>query len=250
MELEGKISVVTGGGRGIGRAIALKLARAGSDLAILYRKKPEPAGEVKAEIEKIGRRCEAYQCDVSDPQLVHETFADVKEKFGRIDVLVNAAGLASWGNFIADTTHLEWDKIMRANIYGPFHCIKEALPIMREQKGGHIINISSSITMINPPTGGPYAVAKAGLEALTKVIAAEETGKNIHVNAIAPGLVETDMGKKLVGIDDMTKIYAKMPFGRVCQPDDIANAVLFLVSDQGSYIQGQVIYLNGGKNFL
>lgn len=247
---ENRVAVVTGGGRGIGRSIALALAKNGCDVAILYRKKPEPASEVKALIEAGGRVCEAFQCDVSDPELVTGTFTKIKDKLGRIDILVNAAGLASWGNFIADTTFVEWDKIMRANIYGPYNCIREALPVMRQQGGGHIINISSSITQINPPTGGPYAVAKAGLESLTKVLAAEETSKKIHVNAIAPGLVETDMGRKLVGTDDLKKIYASMPFGRVCQPEDIANLVVFLVSEEGSYIQGQVIYLNGGKTFL
>lgn len=241
-----KVAVVTGAGRGIGRCIAIKLAEAGYDCAILYRKKPEPAAEVKAEIEKTGQACEAYACDVSDPELVEKTFAAILEKFGRIDVLVNNAGLASWGNFIHDTTFLEWDKIMRANIFGPFNCIKAVLPGMRKQNGGHIINISSSITKSNPPAGGPYGVSKAGLEALTKILAAEETVKKIHVNAISPGLVETDMGRKLMHVDDMKKLYKGMPFGRVCQPEDIANMVAYLVSEEGSYIQGEVIYINGG----
>jgi 3-oxoacyl-[acyl-carrier protein] reductase len=235
MNLEGKIAVVTGAGRGIGSAIAKKFAAAGADVAILYRKKPEPAANTVAEIEKLNRKAKAYQCDVSDQELVSRTFSDIKAEFGRIDVLVNNAGLASWGNFIADTTPLEWDKIMKSNVYGPYNCIHEVLPIMREQKGGHIISISSSITLVNPPTGGPYAVAKAGLESLTKVVAAEETGKNIHVHAIGP---------------DMKKMYANMPFGRVCQPDDIANMALFLCSEEAGYIQGQVIYINGGKTFL
>ncbi|UCD85230.1 MAG: SDR family oxidoreductase [Deltaproteobacteria bacterium] len=246
MDASGKVAVVTGGGRGIGRAIALKLAGAGADVAILYRKRPEPAAEVKAEIEKMGRRGEAYQCDVSDQNRVHEVFAEIKEKFKRIDILVNNAGLASWGNFIHDTTFLEWDKIMKANIYGPYNCIREVLPLMREQKGGYIISLSSVITQVTPPTGGPYAVAKAGVEALTKVVANEELGNNIRVNAIAPGLVETEMGRKLVGVEDMKTMYPNMPFGRVCQPEDIANMVLYLVSEEGSYIQGQVIHINGG----
>ena len=246
MDISGKVAVVTGGGRGIGRSIALKLASAGVDVAILYRKRPEPAAEVKAEIEKMGRRVEAYQCDVSDQDRVHEVFSEIKEAFKRIDILVNNAGLASWGNFIHDTTFVEWDKIMKANIYGPYNCIREVLPLMREQKGGHIISMSSVITQVNPPTGGPYAVAKAGLEALTKVVANEELGNNIHVNAVAPGLVETEMGRKLVGVEDMKTMYPQMPFGRACQPEDIANMVIYLVSEEGSYIQGQVIHINGG----
>lgn len=248
MELQGKTAVVTGGGRGIGRVTALKLAGAGADVAVLYRKQEAPAAEVRAEIEKLGRKARAYQCDVSDPARVHETFASIKQEFGRVDVLVNSAGLASWGHFIHDTTFEEWDKVMKADIYGPYNCIREALPLMRAQKGGHIINVSSSITQMNPPTGGPYAVAKAGLEALTKVLAAEETSHNIHVNAIAPGLVETDMGRKLVKVNDMAQIAGKMPFGRVCQPADVANLALFLISEEGSYVQGQVIYLNGGRS--
>lgn len=250
MDASGKIAVVTGGSRGIGRGIALRLAQAGADIAVLYRKKPEPAAEVKSDIEKLGRRAAVYQCDVSDENRVHEVFEEIKGTFKRIDVLVNNAGLASWGNFIHDTTFQEWDKVMKANIYGPFNCIRETLPIMRKQKGGHIISISSTITQINPPTGGPYAVAKAGLEALTKVLAREEAGNNIHVNAIGPGLVETEMGRKLARVDDMKKIYSRSPFGRVCQPLDIANMALFLISEEGSYIQGQVIYINGGQAFL
>jgi len=247
MELQGKVAVVTGGGRGIGRAIALKLAGAGADVAVLYRKQEAPAAEVKGEIEKLGVKARAYHCDVSDADKVAETFARIKQEFGRVDILVNNAGLASWGHFIHDTTFEEWDKVMKADVYGPYLCIREVLPLMRAQKGGHIINLSSSITRMNPPTGGPYAVAKAGVEALTKVLAAEETSHNIHVNAIAPGLVETDMGRKLVKVNDMAQISAKMPFNRVCQPDDIANMALFLVTQPGSYIQGQVIYLNGGR---
>ncbi len=249
MDLNGYVSVVTGGGRGIGRAVARALSGAGSEVAVIFRKKPEPAAETVAELERAGRRAAAYQCDVSDPERVREVFADIKGEFGKIDVLVNCAGLASWGNFIHDTTYLEWDKVMKANIYGPFNCIRETLPIMREQKGGHIVNISSTITRMNPPKGGPYAVAKAGLESLTEILAKEETGHNIHVNAIAPGLVETDMGRKLVGLPDLGKLHKSMPFGRVCQPEDVANVVMFLLSERGSYIQGQIIHVNGGKTF-
>ena len=245
MDVSGKVAVVTGAGRGIGRGIALTLARAGADIAVLYRKKPEPAAEVKEEIEKLGRRALACQCDISDQERVHQVFEEIKGSFQKIDILVNNAALASWGNVIHDTTFLEWDKIMKSNIYGPYNCIKEVLPLMREQNGGHIINISSSITRVNPVTGGPYAVAKAGLESLTKVLANEETGNNIHVNCVAPGLVETDMGRRTMGVEDMKTLHSQFPFGRVCQPEDIANMVLFLVSEEGSYIQGQVIYISG-----
>jgi 3-oxoacyl-[acyl-carrier protein] reductase len=246
MDAKGKVAVVTGAGRGVGRGIALKLAEAGADVIIFYRKKPEPAELVKSEIEKMGRKVKAYQCDVSDHDLVHEVFKEIKQDFKRIDVLVNNAGLASWGNFIHDTTYEEWDKVLKTDIYGPYNCIREALPIMREQQGGHIINISSTITMSYMATGGPYAVAKAGIEALTKVVAKEEMSNNIRVNAIGPGLVETDMGRKMLGIDDMKEIYKQSPFGRVCQPEDIGNLILFLISEEGSYIHGQVIYVNGG----
>lgn len=247
MGLDGKIAVVTGAGRGIGRSIALKLAEDGADIAIIYRKKPEPASEVKTEIEKEGKKCETYMCDVSDEASVKNTFSKISEDLGTVEILVNCAGLASWGNFIHDTTHLEWDKVMKANIYGPFNCIKEVLPGMRAQKNGHIINISSSITLMNPPIGGPYVVSKAGLEALTKTLAKEEMSNNIHVNAIAPGLVETDMGRKLVGVENMETLYSTLPFGRACQPEDLSNMVSFLVSGKADYIQGEVIYMNGGK---
>lgn len=248
--LKGKTAVVTGGGRGIGREIALNLADAGANIAILYRKKPESAMEVTEQAQKSGVRTIAIMFDVSDAGKVHEAFLQIIEEFKRIDILVNNAGLASWGNFIHDTSYEEWDKIIKANLYGSYNCIREVLPLMRKQKGGHIINISSTITRINPPTGGPYAVAKAGLETLTKILAAEETGNNIQVNAIAPGLVETDMGRKLVRMPDMKKMYPLMPFGRVCQPAEIADMVLYLVSDKGSYIQREVIHITGGKQTL
>ena len=246
VDLSGKKAVVTGAGRGIGRGIALKLAEAGADLAILYRKNQEPAAELKGDIEKMGRSCHIYQCDVSNEEVVQQAFTQIKTGWARIDILVNNAGLASWGNTIHDTSSKEWDRVLKANLYGPFYCIREVLPPMRQQGGGHIVNISSSITLNLPANGGPYTISKIGLEALTKTIAREETPHNIRVNAVSPGVVETDMGEKFLGVDDMKTIYDRLPFGRACQPSDIANTVLFLVSESGSYIQGEVIYINGG----
>ncbi len=245
-ELTNQKAVVTGAGRGIGRGIALKLAEAGADLAIVYRKRPEPATELKVEIEGLGRTCHIYQCDVSEEELVRQTFKNIQTDLGRIDILVNNAGRASWGNTIHDTTTVEWDAVLKANLYGPFFCIREVLPVMREQGGGRIVNISSSITQTIPAQGGPYTISKVGLEALTKTIAKEETPNNIRINAVSPGLVETDMGRSLMGVDDMKNLYKSLPFGRACQPADIANAVLYLVSEAGSYIQGEAIYINGG----
>lgn len=245
MNAKGKTAVVTGGGRGIGRGIALTLARAGADVAFLYRKNHDTAAEVKARAAAMGRRVEAYHCDVSDQDLVLNTFKRIYQTFGRIDVLVNNAALASWGNSIHDTTPLEWDKIIKSNLYGPYNCAREVLPGMRAQKSGWIINISSTITQNYMPTGGPYGVAKAGVEALTKILAWEETGNNIRVNCICPGLVETDMGRKLMGVEDMKTLYPKLPFGRAGQPEDIAHMVLFLISEQASYIQGQSICVSG-----
>ncbi|MDY6851242.1 MAG: SDR family oxidoreductase [Thermodesulfobacteriota bacterium] len=246
MDANGKTAVVTGGSRGIGRGISLKLAEAGADIAILYRKRHEPAQKIKAEITGLGRRVEVYHCDVSDQDRVTQVFDRIKESFGRIDILVNNAGLASWANFIHDTTFAEWDKIMKSNIYGPYNCIREALPAMRAQGLGHIINISSTMTKGYMQNGGPYGVAKAGLDALTQILAHEETKNFIRVNAINPGMVETDMGRGMVKGGDLKPLYPKMPFARACQPEDIAGLVLFLVSEEGSYIQGQCIHINGG----
>lgn len=244
-ELMDKTAIVTGAGRGIGRGIAIALAEAGADLALLYRKQQEPAAELKNIIEIKGRHCGIYKCDVADEAVVKNTFNQIREELGQIDILVNNAGLASWGNTIHDTTSVEWDRVLKANLYGPFFCIQEVLKAMRQQGGGHIINISSAITKNIPAKGGPYGVAKVGLEALTRTIAKEETQNNIHVNVIAPGLVETDMGRSLVNTKDMSTIYKNLPFGRACQPEDIANGVLFLLSQAGSYIQGEVIYIDG-----
>lgn len=246
MDAKGKIAVVTGGSRGVGRGIALKLATFGADVAILFRKRRDEAEVVVAEITKLGCKAKAYQCDIAKLDQVQAAFAEAKKDFGRIDILVNNAALASWGNFIGETTEEEFDKIVKADLYGPYFCIRQVLPIMREQKSGSIISISSSITLMYPVSGGPYAVAKSGVEAMMRVMAKEERENNIRINAVAPGLVETEMGRKLMGVQDMKDLYASSPFGRVCQPEDIANMVLYLVSPEGSYIHGQVIHVNGG----
>ncbi|MBI4639721.1 MAG: 3-oxoacyl-ACP reductase FabG [Candidatus Tectomicrobia bacterium] len=250
MRLEGKIALVTGGGRGIGRGISLGLARAGADVIVNYRRDIEAARETAREILGMKRRSVPLQADVSNVEEVEEMIKRVIQDFGKLDILVNNAGIASRGNFVWNTTVDEYHRVLGVNLHSVFYCSKIALKSMREQKSGHIINISSSITLHPEAGGGPYVVARAGLEALTQVMAKEERPNNIRVNAVAPGLVETEMGRRLVratrGLEDIKELYPSSPFGRVCQPEDIANMVVFLVSEEGSYITGQVIQVNGG----
>ena len=221
MDARDKVAVVTGAGRGIGRAIAVKLAQAGAEVAILYRKKPEPAAAVKAEIEKAGRRCEAYQCDVSDPELVHDTFEKIKEGFSRIDVLVNNAGLASWGNFIADTSFLEWDKVMRANLYGPYNCIREALPIMRAQKGGHIINVSSILGKRSRPKLAVYTACKHAVEGFSRSLLGDANRFGIKISILAPAAIRTEWA---------AKAGSTLPEGvRLLAPEEVARMAECLI---------------------
>ncbi|MFA5399479.1 MAG: glucose 1-dehydrogenase [Dehalococcoidia bacterium] len=248
MRLLGKIALVTGGGRGIGRGIALALAREGADIAFNYRRDADAAKSTGAEIVALGRRTLSVQADVTYYEQVKAAVAKTVETFGRIDILVNNAGIASRGRFVGDTEADEMERLFKIHVMGAFYFIREALPIIRKQKRGDIINISSVSPFSCMAGHAPYAVAKAGLNALSSVLAKEEVGHNIRVNTIACGLIETDMGTRLVNgmgmdIKDLAK---NLPFGRVCQPQDVGNLCVFLCSDEGDYISGHPIFLDGG----
>lgn len=249
MNLQGRVAVVTGGGRGIGRGCSVVLARAGADVALSYRKNEDEAQKTKKEIEALGRRAVAIQADVAQEEDVKKLMQRAVQGLGKIDILICNAGIASRGNMIHDTSTEEMRRVLDTHIMGSFWCCREALDSMRAQKRAHIILLSSVATISHNERGGPYSMAKAAIEGLTKVLCKEEGPNGIRVNCIAPGLIETDMGRKLVKARDNVDIkdlHASFPFGRVGQPEDIANLAAFLCSDEGSYISGQVIYVHGG----
>lgn len=250
MSLTGRVALVTGSSRGIGRAIALGLAEDGADVAVNYRRDEDAAREAVAEIEALGRKAACYRASVDsweeDADMVSRAIAD----FGHIDILVNNAGLASRGLSVADTDPAEMERVVRTHAFGPHYLSKLVLPSMREQARGDIVMISSGTTRVYVPFGAPYNMGKAAMEALALTLAKEERPNGIHVNIVAPGLVETEMGRRLVkatqGIDDLRKLDANMPFGHVCKPEEVADAVRYLVSDRASYVTGQCIYVDGG----
>jgi NAD(P)-dependent dehydrogenase (short-subunit alcohol dehydrogenase family) len=249
LRLSGKAAFITGGGRGIGKGIALALAGEGADIAFNYRRDVDAAKSTGGEIVAMGRRALSMQADVTDYAQVKAAVTKTVDTFGKIDILVNNAGIASRGRFVADTDVEEMERLLKIHVMGAFYFIKEVLPIMRKQKRGDIINISSVSPFSCSAGHAPYAVAKAGLNALSSVLAKEERGHNIRVNTIACGLVETDMGTRLVkGVAgmDIKDLVKNLPFGRICQPEDVGNLCAFLCSDEGGYISGHPIFLDGG----
>lgn len=250
MSLSGRVALVTGGGRGIGKAISLALAEDGATVAVNYRRDEDAANETVAEIEKAGGKAKAYAASVEDWDADKAMVEAILADFGHIDILVNNAGIASRGQSVADTDPAEMERVVRTHAFGPHYLAKLVLPSMRQQGRGDIIMISSVAARGLGPNGAPYNMGKAAMEALAMTLFKEERRYNIRVNIVAPGLTETEMGTRLAkatqGIQSMRDIDKRSPFGRVCQPEDIADAVRFLVSDRGFYITGQRIEVDGG----
>ncbi|MEQ1700171.1 MAG: SDR family oxidoreductase [Ilumatobacteraceae bacterium] len=252
-ELNGRVAIVTGGGRGIGRGISELLAAHGATVAVNYRKDAEAAAETVAAIEAAGGAAKAYPGSVDDASDCAALVAAVVADFGGIDVLVCNAGIASRGRSVADTDPEELTRVMATHALGPHHLSREALPSMRTRGRGDIVMISSVATSHMAPNGAPYNMGKAAMEALAFTLAKEERQHGIHVNVVAPGLVETDMGLRLAramsgqrDMPDLRSMDAASPFGRVCQPADIANVVLWLCSEGAGYVTGQRIEVDGG----
>jgi 3-oxoacyl-[acyl-carrier protein] reductase len=247
--LDRRVALVTGGGRGIGRAISLALAEDGADVAVNYRRDREAAEEVVAEVERLGRRGLAVQASVDDNAQNEAMVEAVLAAFGFVDILVNNGGIASRGNGVLDTDPAELERVMRTDALGPHRLCQLVLPSMRERERGDIVMISSVNADNHPANGAPYNMAKSALESLAFTLAKEERRHNIHVNVVAPGLVETEMGRRLVkaaGVDDIRALDATMPFGRVCRPEDVAGAVRYLVSPGASYVTAERIRVHGG----
>ncbi len=250
MDLEGRVALVTGAGRGVGRAIALALAEAGADVAVNYRRDAESAQEVVGLIQALGRRAVAYQASVDDFEQDAVMVAAVEADLGGVGILINNAGIASRGQAVVDTEIAEMHRVVATHAFGPHYLAKLVLPKMRELPRGDIIMISSVATRSLSGYGAPYNMGKCAMEALAYTLAKEERQYGIRVNIVAPGLVETEMGRRLMqataGVQDLRELDKVMPFGKVCQPEDVANVVRYFVSPQNTYLTGERVYCDGG----
>ncbi|MEN9317024.1 MAG: hypothetical protein RIS35_3417 [Pseudomonadota bacterium] len=248
--LSGRVALVTGASRGIGRAIALALADAGADVALNYNRNAEAAEEVATMIRAKGRRAAVYQAAVENYDEDAAMVDAVLRDFGSIGILVNNAGIASRGQNVADTDPKEVERVLRVHALAPHYLSKLVIPHMRKERRGDIVMISSVATLQPAANGAPYSMGKSAAEALALTLAREEQANGIRTNIVAPGLTVTDMGERLPkarwGVKDIHELDAKAPFGRVSTPEDVANVVVFLVSEAGSYVNGQKINLNGG----
>lgn len=244
MLLEGKTSLVTGASRGIGRAIALRLAAEGADVAVNFAGSSAKAEEVKEAIIKMGRKAVAIQADVKDVSSVASMVEEVKKTFGRIDILVNNAGVTRDG-LLMRMKDEDWETVIDTNLRGVFQCTKAVSKIMMKQRYGRIVNMASVVGLVGNAGQANYAASKAGVIGFSKSVARELASRGITVNMVAPGCIDTDMTAVL---SDKVReaMLADIPLARVGKPEDVANAVAFLVSDEAAYITGQVINVDGG----
>ena len=236
MLLTGKTAIVTGGSRGIGRAVSLLLAREGANVAIVYAGNTAAAEETKQQAEALGAAAAVFQCDVADEQAVTDMVKAVKTQFGSVDILVNNAGITRDG-LLMRMKEADWQAVLDTNLTGVYHCTKAVSKLMMKQRHGAVINLSSVVGETGNAGQANYAAAKAGIIGFTKAVAKELASRNIRVNAVAPGYVETDM---TAGLPDSAKedMLRSIPLGRPATADDVAQAVLFLASDQACYITG------------
>ncbi len=252
-DFDGRTALITGASRGIGAAIVRTLAARGADVAINFQSSRAAAEEVAGQVRALGRCAAVYQADVSDSAACESMVEAALAELGPISILVNNAGIGSTAVGqppIADMAPADLQRLLNAHVFGPLHLCKLLVPRMRTLGRGDVVMISSVAAQLYGPRMGVYSIAKAGMEAMAYTLAKEERGHGIRVNVVAPGLVETDMGKRLVGfrqgVENIRDLDERSPFGFVCQPEDIANAVAFLCSDEGRYITNQRITVNGG----
>jgi 3-oxoacyl-[acyl-carrier protein] reductase len=243
LELTGKVALVTGAAQGIGRAIALLLAQKGADI-VVSDINLEKAQETAKEIETIGRRAMAIKVDVANSDNVERMIQAILERFSQIDILVNNAGIAR-DKLVLRMTEEDWDAVLNINLKGTFHCTKAVVKHMSKQRSGKIVNIASVVGEMGNAGQANYSASKAGVIGFTKTIAREFAQRGINVNAIAPGYIQTPMTDVLPEKvkEDLRRM---IPLERLGQPEDVAEAVFFLVSEASSYITGQVLNVNGG----
>ena len=242
--LTGKVALVTGASRGIGRAIALKLAAEGAAVVINYHGSMEKAKEVKAEIESDGGIAEIMQCNVADYQATEAMIRKVTDDFGRLDILVNNAGITRDG-LLMKMSEEDYDTVLDTNLKGTFHCIRFAARQMLRQRGRRIINLSSVSGILGNAGQANYSASKAGVIGLTKSAARELASRGITVNAVAPGFIETEM-TAVLSEKVRESAVAQIPMGSFGTAEDVAEAVAFLASDSARYITGQTIHVDGG----
>lgn len=252
MSLNGRVALVTGASRGIGRGIAVALAVDGADVAINYSRDIASAEEVAVQVAALGRRALIVKANVDSVEEIEGMVALVEANLGPIGILVNNAGIASRGRLVVDTAPDEVSRVIAIHAVAAHHLCRLVLPSMRTLSRGDIVMVSSVATKLNGACGAPYNMAKAALEALALTLAKEEVSHGIHVNIVAPGLVDTDMGRRLAkatsGAEDIRSLDGSSPFGRVCQPEDVAEVVRFLVSAGAGYVTGQRVSVDGGAN--
>ena len=244
MLLDGKCALVTGASRGIGRAVALKLASEGAKVALNFAGNEAAANEVRQEIEAMGGQAILVKADVADEAAVQDMVQKTADAFGRIDILVNNAGITRDG-LLARMKEEDWDAVLSTNLKGVFLTTKAVAKLMMKQRAGRIVNMASVVGVSGNAGQANYSAAKAGVIGFTKTIARELASRGVTTNAVAPGFIATDMTSVL---SDKAKEAALtgIPLGRMGTPEDVAAAVLFLVSDQSSYITGQVLHVDGG----
>lgn len=249
MNLAGRAALVTGASRGIGRGIALALAEAGADVAVNYTRDEAAAAETVAAIVALGRKAKSYQASVTDEDACAAMIAAIEADFGPMSILINNAGIASRGKSVADTDPAELERVVATHALGPHRISRLALPQLRTHARSDIIIISSVATLNHSANGAPYNMGKAAGEALALTLAKEEMRNGVRVNIVAPSLTVSDMGVKLAraitGQDDIHRLDAKFPFGRVSTPEDVAAAVLWFVSDANPYCSGQKLNIDG-----
>lgn len=239
----GKTALVTGASRGIGRAIALKLAKEGSDVVLNYANNEAAALEVKKEIESYGRRAYLFKCDVSKREELEKLAQFAVEKLEHIDVLINNAGIVRYDS-IVHMSQNDWNDVLQTNLSSMFNLSQLIAPYMIEQKFGKIVNISSLAAVMNLPASYSYTASKAGVAAFTRVLSTELIEHGISANAIAPGVIKTDM---LATLGDAAEAYRQqIPAKRFCEPEEVAELAFFLCQEESKYIVGQTIVIDGG----
>ncbi|MCB2181463.1 MAG: 3-oxoacyl-[acyl-carrier-protein] reductase [Desulfobulbaceae bacterium] len=244
MNLEGRIAVVTGGSRGIGKAICLALAEKGATVLVNYVSRPDAAEETVSSIKESGGNAAAYQFNVADAGQVQAAIKNIVDDYGKIDILINNAGITRDG-LIAMMKENAWDDVLDTNLKGAFNCIKAVSRPMMKKRYGRIVSITSVIGFTGNAGQANYAAAKAGMTGLTRSVARELASRNVTVNGVAPGYIDTDMTRGLP--EEVTeKIKAEIPMNSLGTVDDVAAAVLYLVSDEARYVTGQFIHVNGG----